>query len=602
MSNSAQTTTAPSQEAPTRRILAFEGAVNTRQLLVRYLRPLRWRVAVLALLLGTSIALPLMGPQILRNFIDSALAGSPLDLLIRLAGLYLLVAAARQLVSVGTIYVSEQLGWRATNPLRSDLLRHVLGLDMTFHNTHTPGEMIERVDGDVTALSNFFSQFILSIIGSILLGTAILVLMFREDIRIGAVMAAFAIVSITFMAWLRRRATDDARAWREAAARHFGFIEERLAGVDDIRANGAGGHVLRGFAGVARNFLGADMRSERSGSLIWVASMALYSSSLALILGLAAWLFAAGAITEGTVVLLFQYTLMLDSPISEIAAQLKDFQLAAAGIERIRELTEQSTALRDGVQDLEEDGPVRLSFEDVTFTYEDDVPVLSNVSFTIEPGQVLGVLGRTGSGKTTLTRLISRLYDVRRGAVQLDGHDVRSIRLESLRRRVGVVSQDVQLFEGTVRDNLTMFDDGVYDGRIVKVLADLGLLDWYATLSEGLDSRLRSGGERLSAGEAQLLAFARMFLKSPGLVVLDEASSRLDPATESLLERAVDRLLENRTGIVIAHRLRTVQRADVILILEDGRIAEFGRRAELVADPTSRFSQLMRTGIEEVLV
>jgi ATP-binding cassette subfamily B protein len=238
----------------------------------------------------------------------------------------------------------------------------------------------------------------------------------------------------------------------------------------------------------------------------------------------------------------------------------------------------------------------------VTFSYGDAEPVLSDISFAVQPGHVLGVLGRTGSGKTTLTRLLLRLYEVEQGAVRIGGVDVREIPLAELRRRVGVVTQDVQLFAASVRDNLTLFDDTVPDERIMAVLADLGLLDWFFSLPHGLDTELQSGGGGLSAGEAQLLAFARVFFKDPGLVILDEASSRLDPATERLIERAVDHLLAGRTGLIIAHRLGTVQRADEILILDDGRIREHGPRESLIRDDTSRFAELLRTGMEQVLV
>jgi ABC-type multidrug transport system fused ATPase/permease subunit len=220
---------------------------------------------------------------------------------------------------------------------------------------------------------------------------------------------------------------------------------------------------------------------------------------------------------------------------------------------------------------------------------------------------VLGVLGRTGSGKTTLTRLLFRLYDVDAGAITLDGVDLRALPLGELRRHVGLVTQDVQLFAATVRDNLTLFANydparpNIGDDDIVAALETLGLGPWLRGLPAGLDSVLASGGKGLSAGEAQLLALARVFLRDPRLVVLDEASSRLDPATEGLLEQAIDRLLAGRTGIVIAHRLRTVQRADDILILEGGRVVEHGPRVALAADPDSRFAQLLQTGLEEVL-
>jgi len=217
-------------------------------------------------------------------------------------------------------------------------------------------------------------------------------------------------------------------------------------------------------------------------------------------------------------------------------------------------------------------------------------------------GQVLGLLGRTGSGKTTLTRLLVRLYDPTTGSIHVGSPggrlDVRNARLAALRQRIGVVTQDVQLFRASVRDNLTFFDPAVADDRILAVIDELGLGPWYRALPNGLDSELEGGSAGLSAGQAQLLAFTRVFLKDPGLVILDEASSRLDPATEQLIEHAVDRLLVGRTGLIIAHRLDTVHRADHILILEDGQISEYGAYQALRQDPASRFYRLLQTGLD----
>ena len=242
-----------------------------------------------------------------------------------------------------------------------------------------------------------------------------------------------------------------------------------------------------------------------------------------------------------------------------------------------------------------------MAFDGVSFRYEEDDPVLHEVSFAIRPGRVLGILGRTGSGKSTLTRLLFRLYDPAQGAVRLGDADLRQVALADLRRRVGMVTQDVQLFQASVRENLVFFNPAIPQARLEEVLRALHLWEWVCALPQGLDTPLAGGGQGLSAGEAQLLAFARVFLKDPGLLILDEASSRLDPSTETLMERAVDRLFAGRTGVVIAHRLKTVERADDILILEEGRVVEYGPRAALAADPASRFFQLLQTGLEEVM-
>nr|MDJ0962551.1 ABC transporter ATP-binding protein [Acidimicrobiia bacterium] len=256
-----------------------------------------------------------------------------------------------------------------------------------------------------------------------------------------------------------------------------------------------------------------------------------------------------------------------------------------------------------------------VEFDDVTFAYRDRAPngngvngngkpgerVLHGISFSVDAGRVVGVLGRSGSGKTTLARLLTRLYDPDGGAVRIGGVAAADAEVHTLRRHVGMVTQDVQLFQASIRDNLTFFDDTIDDARLHQVLDELGLTSWLESLPDGLDTTLEAGGSGLSAGQAQLLAFTRIFLEDAGLVILDEASSRLDPATETLIERTVGRLLERRTGFIIAHRLATVTRADDILILEDGEVVEFGERETLVADPNSRFSRLLATGMEEVL-
>lgn len=213
----------------------------------------------------------------------------------------------------------------------------------------------------------------------------------------------------------------------------------------------------------------------------------------------------------------------------------------------------------------------------------------------------MGLLGRTGSGKTTLARLIFRLYDPISGRITINETDLRELKLETVRRNVAIVTQDVQLFRASIRDNLTFFDRSLSDEQILATLEELELGDWYRSLPKGLDTELHTGARSLSAGEAQLLAFTRVFLRNPGLVILDEASSRLDPATEQQLERAIDKLLKNRTAIIIAHRLGTVHRADEIMILDSGVVSEYGVRKQLATDPGSRFYQLLQTGLEEVL-
>lgn len=595
-------------------------------LLVRHLKP-QWRRAMLmTVLLFGSISLQLVNPQIMRYFIDTAQAGGPSELLLRAALLFIAVALAQQVAAVLVAYVSENVAWTATNALRTELADHCLRLDMSFHNAHTPGEMIERIDGDVTTLSNFFSQLVVQVLGNALLLVGVLALLFREDWRVGLVMTVFSVLALLTLARLRNIAVPHWVAERQASADLFGFLEERLAGTEDIRSNGAESYVMRRFYQLMRELLQRSLKAGLMVNILLNSMFVLFALGTAAAFAVGAWLFYSQVLTIGTVYVIFHYTNMLERPITQISRQLEDLQKAGAGIVRIQGLLSTQSGIQDGrLESKLPSGPLSVEFRDVSFGYKDGEQtggqvtdmVLQGLSFKLEAGAVLGLLGRTGSGKTTLTRLLFRLYDPESGMIGLGGADlqadapatslaagtadIRELRLAEVRRRVGMVTQNIQLFHATVRENLTFFDEGIPDAQILQVLDDLGLGEWYRSLPEGLDTELESAGGGLSAGEAQLLAFGRIFLQDPGLVILDEASSRLDPATERLVERAVDRLVENRTAIIIAHRLGTVQRADEIMILEDGTICEYGRRDDLVRDPSSRFYRLLQTGLEEVL-
>jgi ATP-binding cassette subfamily B protein len=507
----------------------------------------------------------------------------------------------RRRLTNATTYLSTNLGFRSTNDLRAELARHLMGLDMAFHKERTPGELIERIDGDVTALSNFFTQFVVRVLGSLILIVGVLIMLVREDWRVGTIMAAFAAVALGALARYGGVAVADSKAEREANAEVFGFIEERLAGIDDIRSNGAAPYTLRRYYETLRNLYWAAITAWNKRLLVIRLAIAMWGVGFTLALALGAVFYMRGLLTIGGMYVLLYYTEILLDPIEQISRQLQDLQKAAAGVERITDLFALSATIRGrGIRRLPE-GPLPIGFHGVSFAYEDGEPVLDGVSFQLEAGHKLGLLGRTGSGKTTLTRLLFRLYDPVAGNIELGGTDLTALEPDYVRSRVSMVTQDVQLFRASVRDNLTFFDAHRTDEQVIQVLQDVGLEDWYASLNKGLDTELAPGGNDLSAGQAQLLAFARVFLANPSVVVLDEPSSRLDPATEKLLERAMARLLEGRTGIIIAHRLDTVQRVDDIMIIEDGKVAEYGARPDLVRDPDSHFSLLLKTGSQEAL-
>jgi ATP-binding cassette subfamily B protein len=570
------------------------------RLLSGYLMPQRKRVVLLAALLMASIAMQLINPQIIRYFIDTAQEQSDRTKLYYAAALFIGVSLVHQLITLIVTYISENVGWTATNQLRVDVASHCLLLDPSFHKQHSTGSLIERVDGDINALSNFFSKLSVMLVSNVILLTGILLLLFREGWQIGLVMLVFVFVALLTLQSVRKRMAPYWTRLRAISAEFYGFLGEHLEGTEDTRASGATGFVMNRFYGILRRWLPIRFKAYMGFAMMWITTILLFAVGTAMALIVSAYLWRMDAITIGTVYMIVYYTELLINPIEQIRTQMEDLQKADASITRIRELLATRSALIDGEEDAPKGGPSAVSFEQVLFGYEDDLLTLDGISFTLDRGRSLGVLGRTGSGKTTLARLLLRFHDPRSGRITVDGRDLRGMKLAELRRHIGMVTQQIELFQGTVKENLTFYDEAVPDARIEEVLGELGLIDWLRAQPQGLHTILDSGGNGLSAGEAQLLAFARVFLNDPGVVILDEASSKLDPATEQKIIQAIDKLMRNRTCIIIAHRLATIRRVDDILILENGRLIEHGRRNELASRSGSRFSQILVTGMEDL--
>ena len=565
-------------------------------MLWRYLRPQRWRVGLSASLLLVTLALQLYAPLILGDFLDGARAGLPLSELYRAALTFLSLIAAAQLVSVATTYQAEIVGWTATNALRHDLTAHLLHLDLGFHQEHAAGELIERVDGDIGALHHFFAQFLMRIVGNALLLLGLLAIVLAQHWQVGLTLAIFSLFVGAILFRLRYLAVEAILADRQLNARLTGFWEERLVATADLRGNGAIEHILQTQQPLNWQVLQLARKGRDLGWAVHAVYISLHIIGYALIFAVAAALYLRGQATLGSVYLVFHYLGLVVINLRGFVRELDTLQRATASLHRIEALFARQNRLPASTKQATVPTPVTgelLRFTNVTFAYGDR-PVLHNLSFNLAPGKKLALLGRTGSGKSTLARLVFRFYDPQSGQITLHGQPLPHWPLPELRARIGLVTQNVELFSATVRDNVRLFDERVGDGKIRAALAQLGLGDWLAALPAGLDTRIGSGGQGLSAGEAQLLALARLFLQDPELIILDEASARLDPLSERRLETALGQLLAGRAAIIIAHRLQTIRQADQVLFLENGVVVEEGHYQTLSRQPGSRLMALIQ--------
>lgn len=569
-------------------------------LLAKYMKNSRLHLVLLALVLAVSIILQLVNPMIISFFIDGIEMNKSMELLIKAAILFILAAFTQQLLAIASTYLSQNIGWRTTNTLRRDLVKHCLTLDMNYFKEHQPGELVERIDGDVNALFNFFSKLFIGFANNILLMTGVVVVLSLQNPLIGAAFVLFLVLSFIILGKTQGDAVDNFGKERELSSKFYGFLGEHLDCTEEIKASGAGSYVSQRFMELLRKWLPIQLKAYLSGYKIWIIMSGLFGLGDIMIFAVGGYLWYKGHISLGLVYLMLNYFQLLESPLDQLKEQMLDIQKATASIIRIEELLNQSSSISDkGTIKLSEEN-ISLSFDKVCFSYEKEVPVLKDISFELPAGKVLGILGHTGCGKTTLARLVVRFYEPDSGNIRFNGKKQEDILLKDLRSNIAYVTQEVQLFYASVRDNITFFNKDVSDDEIIATIYKMGLKDWFENIKEGLDTILEPGGG-MSSGEAQLLTLVRVFLRDPKLIILDEASARLDPVTERFLEQALSTLIEGRVCIIIAHRLSTVQRADNILILDKGEILEYGLREELISKKDSRLNELLSYGIEEVL-
>ncbi|UVI32877.1 ABC transporter ATP-binding protein [Paenibacillus spongiae] len=567
-----------------------------------YLNNHRAQLVLLLLFILGSIALQIYSPLYIQQFLDRARAGEETSGLLRIAFLFLGLTVLRQIVVIVLQFITSDVTWKITNKIRLDVTRQCLNYDMSFHNRHTPGEMVERIDGDVGKLNNFMSVFALKVISNNLLIVTVVIIIFTINVSMGIVVTLSCVLGLYVLSRMGRFGSKTIRNYLSESADTIGFLDERITGREDIRAFNAVSYTLYSYyTRLKRLFRTRKQTGLRIATVLNIGEMVLAIIMAVTLLSLGIIHLQSADLSIGTLFLIYYYMTILLIPLKSMVAEVSELQYVHAALLRLNELLSYSSNVKTTGCARIEDTALEIRFDNVSFHYGDEEhKALRNISFQLPANTTLGLLGKTGSGKSTLARLLCRMCDPQEGSITINGSDHMEFELDSLQESMGIVSQNIELFEGTLRDNITMYKDHITDDQIMRILDRLALQEWISGIPEGLDKRIEQGGRNLSGGEAQLIAFTRVFLRNPQILILDEATSRIDPATERRLDKAMAVLMKNRTCIIIAHRLSTIRKTDYTLVLQEGRVLEFGETRALEQDPESSYSSMIGEGEAEL--
>lgn len=557
--------------------------VQTLKRLFAYLFAYKWQIVLVLLIMGYGVVISLVNPLIMEEAIDKYIAVGDIKGLYKLLLIALLLNLLLVFVIKLRMYVMARICNNILLTIRQELYTHIQKLDFRFFDSRPTGKILSRIIGDINSLKDVLSNCVTTLIPDGFTVVAVVVIMVCKNPKL----ALASMLTIPFMAvamvWIEMKAHPRWQAFRKKSANLNAFIHEDMAGIRIIQSFHAQEETRNTFDELVTehrgSFLDAVRVSDAFGSVIdfsWgLGCILLYFTGIVVI--------GVDKVSVGTFIAFSSYLNMFWHPIQNISNFYNQLVTNIAGAERIFEILDTPPAIADA-DDVEEMPEItgEVTFEHVTFSYDEQVNVLDDVSFQIKAGETIALVGPTGAGKSTIVNLISRFYDVQQGKVLIDGRDVKKVSIESLRKQMGIMTQDNFLFSGTIKDNIRYGKLDATDEEIIAAAKAVNAHDFIMKLDKGYDTELSERGGGLSIGQKQLLAFARTMVSMPKILVLDEATSSIDTKTELLVQSGIEHLLKGRTSFVIAHRLSTIKRADRIFVIDDGRIVEEGNAQELL--------------------
>ncbi|UCD98297.1 MAG: ABC transporter ATP-binding protein [Chloroflexota bacterium] len=567
---------------------------NTYWRLLQYVRPYtKWMVvSIIALIF--SVGLGLILPLVIRNLVDLIFVENDLQRLNQLAiglfAVFILQSIASFIHQLSLAFVGEN----AVVDIRVKVFGHLHSLSLRFFGDYRTGEIVSRITNDTSLLQSAITDDLVALLrqGLTLIGAAIL--LFWLDWRLTVIiLLGIPFITLT-MVWLGRKIRKESKAVQDALAKSASVVEESAAAVRIVKSFAREQYEIQRFSRAVRETYAAAMRRAKIGAVLGPIIGFMAFASITITLWFGAYEVIQGQLTAGELVAYLIYTMMVATPIASLAGLYARFQGAIGATERLFDLLDE---LPDIVS--EPGAPVlpsltgEVRFEDVSFTYSKDIPILRDVSFHAQPGQVVALVGPSGAGKSTLISLIPRFWDVVAGRVMVDGHDIRDIDLKSLRDQIGIVPQETILFSDSVFANIRYGNLDATQEEIYEAAAAANAHDFIINdLPNGYETEVGERGVKLSGGQRQRVAIARAILKNPRILILDEATSSLDSESESLVQEALEHLMEGRTSFVIAHRLSTIINADWVLVLNEGRLVEQGTHQSLLETPGGLYARL----------